>query len=414
LSRILKYDTIGLKKFMKNSSLVIFVLVGLAASFGGGFFAGKTQGQIIPIEGVFNLESGRPTQVDFAVFWDAWNVISQSYVGIEPLDFQAMVHGAVDGMVGSLGDPYTAFLSAEDTKIFLQDIEGSFSGVGMEIGIRDDRLQVIAPLEGTPAEKAGLRAGDYIVHIDEDKPTRDLTIDQAVAFIRGPVGTTVTLGVLREGWSAPRDFSIERATIDVPSLRLEFPEEDIAYVKLFQFSEKMRSDFRGIEDEVFRKTDKVIIDLRNNPGGFLHIAVDIAGWFLERGDIVVIEDFGSGLEQKNHAARGNNRFRDHKVVILINEGSASASEILAGALRDNRGTLLIGKKSFGKGSVQELKDLKDKSSLKVTVASWLTPKGEHIAKKGLEPDIEVEITEEDFDANRDPQLDRAIEVLKNL
>jgi carboxyl-terminal processing protease len=197
-------------------------------------------------------------------------------------------------------------------------------------------------------------------------------------------------------------------------LKLEFKENGIAYLKIFQFSEQLKSDFEDIEGDLFTSSDKIIIDLRSNPGGFLHIAVDLAGWFLERGDVVVIEDFGPGQEQEVHKARGNARLSGHKVVVLINEGTASASEILAGALRDNREILLIGEKSFGKGSVQELKELKDESSLKVTVAKWLTPKGSLIAELGLEPDVKVERTNEDLDLERDPQLDKAIEVLKNL
>lgn len=397
---------------MKN--LVIAILfAGVIASFAGGFYAGQIYGYVPPLKGVMNIEAGQPEGVDFSLFWDAWRVIQEEYAGAEPLDFQAMVHGAIKGMVNSLGDPYTAFMTPEDSKIFLDDISGSFSGIGVEIGIRDEKLLVIAPLEGTPAARAGLRAGDHIVKINEDTFTADMAIDQAVTLIRGPEGTEVTLLVLREGWEEPREFVIERAVINIPSLRWEM-KEGVGYLKIFQFSEKLRSDFQDIEGEVFQASNKVIIDLRNNPGGFLHVAVDIAGRFLQKGDVVVIEDFGSFAEQEEHKARGNALLYDHKVVVLINEGSASASEILAGALRDNRGVLLIGEKSFGKGSVQELKELKDESSIKVTVAKWLTPKGNLITEKGLEPDIEVQVSDEDLDAGRDPQLDKAIEVLKNL
>ena len=191
-------------------------------------------------------------------------------------------------------------------------------------------------------------------------------------------------------------------------------EDGIAYVKIFQFSENLKRDFANLEGEAFRSTDKIILDLRNNPGGYLHTAVDVAGWFLQRGDVVVIEDFGSAEEKREYKARGSASLQDYKMVVLINEGSASASEILAGALRDNRNVLLIGETSFGKGSVQELRELKDDSSLKVTVARWLTPAGTLIAGRGLEPDITVTLSDEDFDAGRDPQLDRAIEVLSNL
>ena len=360
------------------------------------------------------MEDGKPGDVDFSLFWDAWRVIQEQYVGQEPLNYEAMVHGAVKGMVESLGDPYTTFLDPKDTKLFLEDLSGSFGGVGMEIGMRESRLQIIAPLEGTPAEKAGLRAGDNILRIGEQF-TNDMTIDEAVSLIRGPEGSKVMLLVLRDGWDEPREFDIERATITIPSLEWEFVEGDIAYVRLFQFSEKANQDFQRAANEILASSSqKVIIDVRNNPGGFLQVAIDIAAWFVDRGDIVVIEDSGDKGEREEHKARGNAAFRDHDVVVLINEGSASASEILAGALRDNNQVQLIGKKSFGKGSVQELETLKDQSSLKVTIANWLTPLGNLITGKGLEPDVEVELSDEDFEANRDPQLDKAIEVLKNL
>lgn len=397
---------------MKNIVIAV-LLLGIIVSFGGGFYVGQLHGYVVPIKGATNLETGQAEGVDFSLFWDAWRIVQEEYAGSESLDFQAMVHGAIKGMVNSLGDPYTTFMTPDDTKIFLEDISGSFSGVGMEIGIRDEKLRVIAPLEGTPAAKAGLRPGDYIVRINKDTFTTDLSVDEAVALIRGPEGTKVTLSILREGWDESRDFELERAVITIPSLEWEM-KEGVAYVKIFQFSEKLQNDFADVERDVLRSTDKIILDLRNNPGGFLHSAVDIAGWFLQRGDVVVIEDFGSDAEREYHEARGNAKLYNHKVVILINEGTASASEILAGALRDNRGVLLIGEKSFGKGSVQELKELKDESSLKVTIAKWLTPKGNLIAEKGLEPDILVKVEDEDFEAGRDPQLDKAIEVLLNL
>lgn len=404
-------DTIA-SDFMKNVIIVILAVLVVAGS-AAGFYGGQLYAYVPPVKGVTNLDVGQPGDVDFSLFWDAWRVVQEDYASEEPLDFQAMVHGAIGGMVSSLGDPYTTFMVPEDTRTFLEDISGSFSGVGMEIGVREERLQVIAPLEGTPAERAGLRAGDYITKIDEEIVTADLTVDKAVALIRGPEGTEVVLSIFREGWEEPRDFVIERAVINVPSLRSEVID-GVAYVKIFQFSEQLRDDFRKLDGDLFRKSDKIVIDVRNNPGGFLHVAVDIAGWFLQRGDVVVIEDFGPNEEPEEHKARGNARLYDHEVVILMNKGSASASEILAGALRDNRGVLLIGEKSFGKGSVQELKDLKDDSSIKVTIAKWLTPKGNLIQGEGLEPDIVIEFTEEDFEEDRDPQLDQAIEVLNSL
>ena len=317
-------------------------------------------------------------------------------------------------MVKSLEDPYTVFLKPEETKRFIEDVKGTFEGVGMEIDIRKGQLQVISPLEGTPAQRAGLRAGDKIIKID-DKPTMDMTIEEAVNLIRGPKGSEVTLTIFREEWEKTKEIKIVRAVIEVPSLKWEIKNENIAYLKLYQFSEKASFDFRIAAIEILASPcQKIILDLRNNPGGYLEVAQEISGWFLKRGEIVVIEDFGARKERNIYKAQGNASLVGFPVVILINQGSASGSEILAGALRDNRDILLIGEKSFGKGSVQELERLSEGSSLKITVAKWLTPKGELITDKGLEPDIKVEMTEEDYEEGKDPQLDKAIEIIKNL
>ncbi|MEK7510088.1 MAG: S41 family peptidase [Patescibacteria group bacterium] len=398
----------------KTLFLLILLSAGIIAIFAVGFEFGKIQGYAPPIEGVTNLEAGKPEYVDFSLFWDAWRVIQEKYVDAAKLNYQAMVQGAIKGMVESLGDPYTAFLNPQDTKRFLEDVSGSFEGIGMEIGIREKKLKVIAPLEGTPAQKAGIRSGDHMVKIG-DTFTNDMTLDEAVSLIRGPKGTTVELEILRDDWTKAQKFVIERDVIKIPALRWELKEGNIAYLKLFHFSEKANREFQKVAGEILlTNARKLILDLRNNPGGFLEIAVDIAGWFIKNGEVVVIEDFGTDQTRKEYKARGNARFGEYTMVVLINEGSASASEILAGALRDHHGVLLMGKNSFGKGSVQELEKLKDDSSIKVTVANWLTPKGILITGKGLTVDQEVEITEEDFSNNRDPQMEKALEVLRNL
>lgn len=375
---------------------------------------GKSQTRVVPIEGVFNTSFSQPEAVDFSLFWDSWRVVQEKYAKRDSLDFQGMVFGAITGMVESLGDPYTVFMDPEDAKKFKDDISGSFEGVGMEIGVRNRELRVIAPLEGTPAKQAGLLPGDIIVRID-DTFSRNLTIDEAVSLIRGPRGSEVTLSILREGWIETRDFVITRAVIEIPSLEWEMLEGNVAHVKLFQFSAQAGKIFSTAATQILGSpADRIILDLRGNPGGFLEVAVDIAGWFLERGQVVVVEDFGEGQTAKTYEARGNSRLASYPLLILINEGSASASEILAGALRDHKGVLLVGEKSFGKGSVQELEDLRAGSSLKVTVANWLTPKGSHITDVGLEPDVAVEMTPEDFEQELDPQLDKALELVKNL
>lgn len=389
----------------KNLVLVLILILTALVSLGLGVFIGREQ--VI-------CKVCQPEEIDFSLFWEAYHKLGEKFVDKEKFNIQKMIYGAISGMVKSLEDPYTIFLPPEETKKFIEDVTGRFEGVGMEIGIRKGQLQVIAPLEGTPAQRAGLRAGDKILKINET-PTADLTIDEAVSLIRGPKGTEVTLTIFREEWEKTKEIKIVREVIEIPSLKWELKEGEIAYLKLYQFSEKAGFDFRIAAIEILNSpAQKIILDLRNNPGGYLEVAQDIAGWFLERGQIVVIEDFGKEKEKKEYKAKGNSKLLPYPIVVLINQGSASGSEILAGALRDNRGILIIGEKSFGKGSVQELEELRGGSSLKITVAKWLTPKGELITDKGLEPDIKVEMTDEDYEKERDPQLEKALEIIKGL
>lgn len=399
-----------------TGKLAVLFFVGLfvVGAYFWGFQAGKSEARIVPIEGVVNLQEGQPESADFSLFWDAWRILQEKYAAKDSLNYQDMLFGAVSGMVEALGDPYTVFLDPEDSKRFQDDISGSFEGVGMEVGIRNRRLQVIAPLEGTPAKKAGLRPGDIIAAID-GTPAQDLALDEAVSLIRGPRGEDVVLTILRDDWTEPRDFSITREVIKIVSLEWEILQGDVAYIQLFHFSEPATRTFGAAANGVLAAgAERVILDLRNNPGGFLEVAVDIAGWFLERDQLVVTEDFGEQGKERVYKAEGNGRLGSLPLVILQNQGSASASEILAGALRDHKGVLIVGEKSFGKGSVQELEDLAGGASLKLTVANWLTPNGSHITDVGLEPDVLVEMTPEDFENNLDPQLDKALEIVKNL
>lgn len=386
----------------KNKIVIVFLIfVLIGASFYSGFFYGKLQCKICP-----------PEEIDFSLFWEAYHKLKEKFVDKSKIEVQKIIYGAISGMVNSLGDPYTVFLTPEQSKRFEEDVKGTFEGVGMEIGIKKGQLQVIAPLEGTPAQRAGIKAGDKILKIN-DKSTENMTLEEAVSLIRGPKGTKVKLTILREGWEKEKEFEIVREVIFVPSLKWEM-KEDIVYLKLYHFTERASFDFAKAAVEILLKpSSKMVLDLRDNPGGYLEVAQDIAGWFLEEGQIVAIEDFGNG-QKKEYKSQGPARFLDYKIVVLINGGSASGAEILAGALRDNRGILLIGEKSFGKGSVQELEKLSGGSSLKITIAKWLTPKGNLISDVGLEPDIKVEITEKDIEEGRDPQLEKAIEILKNF
>ncbi|MFH1894678.1 MAG: S41 family peptidase, partial [Patescibacteria group bacterium] len=290
--------------------------------------------------------------------------------------------------------------------------------VGMEIGVKNGQLQVVSPLENTPAQRAGLRAGDSILEINGTS-TQGMAADQAVNLIRGPKGTEVVLLIGREGWKETKEFRLIRDIIQVPSLKLEFKDlqngEKVAYLVLYQFSEKSHYAFNQAAIDILNsEAKKIIFDLRNNPGGYLEVAQSISGWFINRGQIVVIEDFGNGQGQEIYKSEGPSSFSDYPIVVLINGGSASAAEILAGALRDNKGAKLVGEKSFGKGSVQELSDLRDGSSIKITVAKWLTPNGNLITDVGLEPDFKVVRTDQDYEDGKDPQLDKAIEIIKTL
>lgn len=398
---------------MKKKAVVLFLAIIIFSVFGAGFYFGKNQIPVKAPEGITNEDLGKPEELDFSLFWEAWRKLEEKYVDSSKIDYQSMLFGAISGMVNSLKDDYTVFLPPEDTKIFKEDVSGEFQGVGMEIGIRDNTLTVIAPLEGTPAERAGLRAGDKIIKINEQDAAR-MSVEQAVKLIRGPKGTEVLLTILRDGWDEVKDFKIIRDVIEVPSLTWELKAGNIAYVKLYQFSEAAGFAFARSALEILNSpAKKIILDLRNNPGGYLEVAQDIAGWFLKKGDLVVIEDFGGKQPNEEYTAKGPSSFLSYPMVVLINRGSASGSEILAGALSDNRGIKLIGEKSFGKGSVQQLEELRE-GSLKITIAKWLTPKGNLIQGEGLTPDIEVEMTEKDFNANKDPQLDKAIEILKEM
>ena len=394
---------------------IIFPLLIILISFSIGFVTNdfvKSLDIKKNITGLVNLNIGSENEIekkaDFNIFWDAWKVVEDKY-NLEPLDYQEMVYGAIEGMVYSLGDPYTVFLDPEESEIFNEDMKGSFSGIGVEIGFRDKLLTVIAPLKDSPGEKAGLLPGDKILKVDGEEII-GMSIDKAVSLIRGEKGTKVLLTIARDGLDELKDIEIIRDTIILKTVEWEVMENNIAHIKISQFKEETTFELDNkIGDILAIDPQGIIIDLRNNTGGYVGTVKEIAGRFLDRGEVVFIEDYGD--EKSIHKTIGNKRFFDIPIVVLINEGSASASEILAGALRDNMGVKLVGKKTFGKGSVQELKHLKDGSSIKITVAEWLTPNGTVINNNGVEPDFDVEITLDDYENDRDPQLEKAISIL---
>lgn len=363
---------------------------------------------------VINENLGKPKDLDFSLFWDVWRAVEQKH--LEKPDRTKMLYGAISGMVKSLGDPYTVFFDPVETQKFSSDLSGVFEGIGAEIGIKKAALTIIAPLPDSPAERAGIRAGDKILKIDNTL-TGDLTIDEAVNLIRGPKGTAVTLTIMRGAEEKSREIKVIRETIVVKSVEWKIEtagEEKIAVIKISRFAEDTAGEINLAANEIFKADVKgIILDLRNDPGGYLESAVDVASIFIPANRIVTIENFQDG-KKNNYLTRGGDKLSNLSAVVLINEGSASAAEILAGALRDNRQTKLVGEKTFGKGSVQELENLKNDSSIKITVAEWLTPSGKSINKEGLKPDIEVTLTDEDFEAKKDPQLDEAIKLLRQL
>ncbi len=354
-----------------------------------------------------------PPGVDFDMLWNVWKTIQEKYRGRDTLDTQKMVYGATEGMLKSLGDPYTVFFKPVDSTKFAQDLKGSFGGIGAELGYKKG-VVIIAPLKDMPAEKAGLKAGDKIVKINGTS-TIDMTVDDAVVKIRGEINTPVTLTIERSGLANFLEFTIIRATITVSSVTWSRKTDMIAYVKIHNFFGSVENDFnKAVIDAKAQGAAKFIIDLRDNPGGLLDASINIAAQFIPAGKPIVFEDFGGGTAKNEFDSFGGGMLEKTPVVVLINGGSASASEILAGALRDSRGITLVGEKTFGKGSVQEVVTLSGGASVKVTVAKWLTPSLHTIDEQGIEPDVKVQLSDEDRQANRDPQLDKAVELIQNL
>jgi len=400
-----------LEYFKKRRIFATILLVVIF--FGFGIYLGfNNRPEIDKVVNIFNKETAVVTEVDFSPFWKVWNSINEKYPNASKVDDQTKVYGAIYGLVNSLNDPYSVFFNPDEKKLFESDIQGNFVGVGMEVGIKDKILTVISPLKDTPAYKANINPGDKILKID-DKNTSGLNIETAVKLIRGDIGTTVTLLILSDGEKEPREIKIVRETINIPTLDTELREDGIFVIKLYSFSANSAELFhKALKEFSLTKSNKLLLDLRGNPGGYLDASVSMASWFLEGGKTVVIEDYGNNLKQKIYRSQGYNIFNDSlKFVILIDSGSASASEILAGAMQDYKKAIIVGEQSYGKGSVQELVNITPDTFLKITVANWLTPNGNSISEKGLTPDYEILFTKKDIDNNIDPQLNKAVELL---
>lgn len=367
------------------------------------------------------------TKKDFGMFLNVWSIVKNNYVDPKKVDSEKAIFEASRGLIRSLNDPYSDILSAKQAKIFDEDLSGSFGGVGFEIGIRNGVLTVIAPLEGTPAERAGFKPGDKILKIN-DESTENISIEEAVSKIRGKPGTKVILTIFRENWVDAKDFEITREIINVPVIKSKLLESNIGYIKIISFNEKTYQEFsKSFYDLKNKGAKRFILDLRNNPGGLLSQAIILSELFLERGK-VILKERKRLVPDHPIVSDGPGNLSREKLVVLINKGSASAAEIFAAALRDNLNVKLIGEKSFGKGTVQQLFNLKtsfskkatktdsiENSVLKLTIAYWLTPKGIKLEENGLIPDIEVKDTLLSDDATTtDAILDKAIQVIKNI
>ncbi len=405
-------DMINKRRFIFFSVITVSLLL----SFWLGLNVGYTNSrQIESLAILSNKDSLPPENIDFTPLWKAWNVLEDRFVPATTTlskTNQDYLWGSIRGLAASYGDPYTVFFPPAEATIFEEDINGSFGGVGMEIGVRNGVLTVVSPLKGTPAEKAGVKSGDWIMEIDS-KSTDKMSVDEAVQKIRGEVGKAVVLTISRKEDSELKTIEITRAIISIPTIDTKMRKDGVFVISLYNFSALSPNLFRtALREFVQSNSNKLVLDLRNNPGGFLAAAIDMASWFLPAGKVVVTEDFGKGVEPKIHRSKGYNIFtKQLKMVILVNGGSASASEILAGALQEQGVATLVGQSTFGKGSVQEVIKITPDTSLKVTIARWLTPNGISISDGGLTPTVEIKMTAEDVEAGRDPQLLKAVSVL---
>ncbi len=393
---------------ISRKKLSLILSGSIAVAFIGGFFLGgnlAVREEIIGEEGyvdinkVVNLYSNtRSSEVDFDQYWQVWDKLKQKYVD-QPVSDVDLFYGSLQGLVKGLNDPYSSFFPPQKAKEFAQDLQGEFGGIGAEIGIRDELLTIIAPLPGTPAERAGLKPGDSILKID-DTDAFGLSLEEAVRLIRGEKGTEVVLTVTQNGIGTATEVSIVRDTITVPNIISEIKNDDIAYIRISHFNNKTLSEFDKAIKELLLKSPKgMILDLRSNPGGYLDASVLVASEWIDHGKLIVKEQFKDERTDE-YLSAGMHRLLDMPTVVLVNEGSASGSEIVAGALQDYGKAKIVGMTTFGKGSVQDLEFLPDGSAIKITIAKWLTPNGRQIHELGIEPDI---VLEEMFDLPEDSE-----------
>jgi len=404
---------------LKKIRSIVFILTLIILAAGAGFWFGQREVSVSwrnfkPQAVITNKQAPATIEVDFSLFWDVWQRVSRDYIDKTKLEPQKMVWGAIAGMVQSLGDPYTVFLSPKENQEVKDDLGGVFEGIGAQLGMKDKKIVVIAPLEGMPAEKAGIKAGDFILKVDTEETT-GWTLPEAVAKIRGPRGSKVVLTVLHQNQEQPVEITIIREEIKVPSVEVEMEENgQVVHLKLMRFGDQTSEEWEAAVNEINQITKQpnnqttkgVILDLRNNPGGYLQGAVFIVSEFLENGPVVIQENAQGQRQTFDVNRRG--QLTEVPLVVLINQGSASASEIVAGVLQERGRAKIVGEKSFGKGSIQEAEDLSQGAGLHITTSKWLLPSGKWINGQGIEPSVKIE---DDQETEKDEQLEKAIEVL---
>lgn len=400
-----------IKLNLRQIRLTIIIIAFVILAGGIGYWLGG-QGLTVNLGGPQKVTIDRTIpadkNVDFSLFWTTWDRLTASYLDKSALKPQEMIYGAIRGMVASLGDPYTVFLPPQENKEAKEDLDGAFEGVGIQLGYIDEQLAVIAPLSGMPAEKEGVKAGDLILRVDE-RETIEMTLPEAVSLIRGPKGTTVKLTLLHKGEKEPYVAEIVRSIIIVSSVEVVFLEEDIAHLKLMRFGERTSDEWTAVVNQILthQPTVKgVILDLRNNPGGYLSGSVFISSEFLSSG-VVVKQEEANG-HQESYLVDRQGMLLTQPLVVLVNQGSASASEIVAGALQEYKRAMIVGEKTFGKGTIQEAEDLPGGAGLHITTARWLLPSGKSIDNNGITPDNQLA---DDLTTEEDEQLQEAIKVL---
>ena len=398
--------------------LIIMILIAVSF-FYGGFYYGQRGYEVEikknpPTVTIVNKNPGDQT-IDFSSFWVVWDMVSSDYLD-RPVDAEKMLQGAIKGMVDSLGDPYTAYLPPAVNEAVNDSLNSTYQGIGAELALKEGQLIIVAPLDGSPAKAAGIRPGDAILSI-EDESTVGITISEAVATIRGDAGTQITLTIFREGASETQDITIERGVIKMDSVIWEDKGDGVAYIRVGRFGQDTNAEWSRVVKELVSQMDQLdslVVDVRGNPGGYMLSAVYVAGEFFT-GKPVLFQEAATGEQIPLDAKNNEGEFTDlPQVYVLIDGGSASAAEILAAALKDHIGAVLIGTKSFGKGTIQDARDFNDGSGIHITTGKWLTPSKAWLHENGLEPDIVVEITPEHIDNEFDAQLEKALELAREI